>query len=263
MGQRVKKTGRHDRETGIGGNQNFVVRDEVLVTYRGSRRNVTIPGNLGITAIRNHAFSCYEGLESIAMPAGVISIGEEAFRGCTNLQSVTIPAGVTAIEHCAFADCTGLQSITIPGSVTVINYTVFSGCTNLSTITVDAENPHFTAVDGVLFDKHKSRILCCPVGKEGAEYFIPNNVTAIGDCAFLYCINLQSIIIPNGVTGIAFGAFCKCTSLRSITMPDSVTVIEKRAFKDCKSLKTVCLSRKTCVDKTAFEGTLAEFFYTD
>ena len=54
------------------------------------------------------------------------------------------------------------------------------GCTSLTAITVDAANPAYSSVDGVLFDKSQTTLLQYPDGKAGA-YTIPDSVTSIGD----------------------------------------------------------------------------------
>ena len=62
-------------------------------------------------------------------------------------------------------------------------------------------------------------------------------VTAIGDCAFILCQDLESIIIPEGVTHIGISAFLSCNSLRSISIPDSLTYVGDGAFSACTKLQ--------------------------
>ena len=47
---------------------------------------------------------------------------------------------------------------------------------------------------------------------------IPNNVTNIGDSAFLYCSNLTSVEIPNSVTSIGVWDFDDCSNLTTATV---------------------------------------------
>ena len=44
------------------------------------------------------------------------------------------------------------------------------------------------------------------------EVIITNNVTSIGDYAFINCDNLTSVTIGNSVTSIGYDAFYKCTT---------------------------------------------------
>ena len=70
---------------------------------------------------------------------------------------------------------------------------------------------------------------------------IGNDITSIGQYAFIGCKQLASITIPTGVTSIGNRAFKDCTGLPSIEIPASVTSIGDAAFSGCTSLNTVFL----------------------
>ena len=151
-------------------------------------------------------------IKSVIINDGVISIGNEAFDECTSLTSITIPNSVTSIGDNAFGYCTSLTSVTIPNSVTSIGSHAFNGCKSLTSINVDSNNPNYSSVDGVLFNKDKTTLIQCPCRKQGA-YTIPNSVTSIGEQAFVDCKSLTSITIPNSVTSIGSNAFLGCDKL--------------------------------------------------
>ena len=48
-------------------------------------------------------------------------------------------------------------------------------------MTVDTNNPAYSSVDGVLFNKSQTTLIQCPGAKTGS-YTIPNSVTSIGGC---------------------------------------------------------------------------------
>ena len=89
----------------------------------------------------------------------------------------------------------------------------------------------------------------------GGDVSIPDGVTVIADCAFIYCGSLTSITIPNGVTTIGKTAFANCTRLTSITIPDSVTAIYRDAFSNCRSLTSITIPDSvTTIEKGTFWG---------
>ena len=184
----------------------------------------------------------------------VRTIGKHAFYDCRDLTSITIPASVRWIEDYAFEGPRGLTSITILGSETYIRADdVFKGCTGLKEIEVDADNKYFSSEDGVLYNKEKTELICCPKGKTSIT--IPYSVTKIGEEAFWGCKSLTSITIPSSVTKIGKRAFAGFTGLTSITIPNSVTKIGEEAFWGCKSLTSITIpSSVTEIGFFAFEG---------
>ncbi len=178
----------------------------------------------------------------------VTTIGDYAFYFCKSLASVTIPNSIITIGGAAFQYCTSLASITIPESVTVIGELAFSHCTSLKSIEVESGNPNYTSLDGVLYNKDMTTLLCCPGAKASID--IPNSVTAIGNSAFTACIALTSVTLPNSVDSIGGWAFFSCVSLTSITIPEKVISIEVNTFYRCSSLASVALPESLTSIKT-------------
>lgn len=226
--------------------------------YCYSLESVTI-GN-GITNTGNSVFAGCKALTSLKISDSVTIIGAETFAGCKALANVKIPDSVTSIYACAFMDCISLTNVIIPDSVTIIGEAAFAGCASLTSVTipdsvtsvcagafrsctslqsiiVGSGNKNYCDIDGVLFNKNATELICCPAGKSG-NYTIPNRVTRIESSAFYGCSLLTNIKIPDSVEIILYHAFENCTSLENITIPDSVTWIYGNVFKG-SGLKTI------------------------
>ncbi len=167
----------------------------------------------------------------------VTSIGEAAFLGCSG-ESIEIPVGVTRIGNSAFLCCYKLTSIDIPASVTYIGEDAFDYCEGLTNINVSEENTTYASQNGIVYNRERTELICCPVGKEGSVS-IPSSVTSIRDYAFSDCYKLTSLKIPMGVTDIGKGAFFGCSGLTSIELPSGLTRIENDVFSDCWGLKNI------------------------
>ena len=204
----------------------YRIPDNVADIFPGAFSNtrylttIVIPNTM--RSIGEADFSHCTSLTSVTIPNNITSIGEGAFRGCRNLTSVTIPNSVTSIGTSAFSDCRNLTSVTIPNSVTKIGWYAFDECKRLGHITIPEsvteigngaftsadyisvaeDNPDYTSIDGVLFNKDKTRLLQYPGGREDWEYVIPDGVTLIEELAFVVDSALTSIVIPKSVTRI-------------------------------------------------------------
>ena len=178
-------------------------------------------------------------ITAVSLQDEVTTIGNYAFCGCDSLTSVTIPDSVTSIGDSAFFDC-ALTSVTIGSGVTYIGKGAFV-CNLLIALSVASDNPNYSSVDGVLFNKSKTELIQYPAGKPESAYEIPDSVTSIGNYAFYYSDSLTSVTIPDSVTSIGNYAFCECYSLTSVTIPDSVTTIGNSAFSFCFALTSVTI----------------------
>ena len=218
-------------------------------SYCSGLTSVTI-GN-SVTSIGDNAFYSCSGLTSVTIGNSVTSIGYYAFYSCSGLTSVTIPNSVTSIGGYAFNDCSGLTSVTIGNSVTSIGDRAFYECSSLENINVELGNNNYSSIDGILYNKDQTSLLCCPGAKISVT--IPNSVTSIGNYAFSYCSGLTSVTIPNSVTSIGDDAFSSCIGLTSVTIGNSVTSIGDWAFSYCSGLTSVTIPNSvTSIGDDAF-----------
>ena len=194
-----------------------------------------------------------DNITSVMIEDGITRIGDHAFLGCYNLRSITIPDSVVHIGRSAFNGCTSLKNISIPRNVASMGNYVFSRCANLSDIQVSTSNEHYCSLDGILFNREKTELLCYPSGNGNVKYTIPNTVIRIGNSAFSRCDSLNYIELPYSISCIDNYAFDGCSILNEVTIPVSVTKIGKGAFRGCDNMRMVTIPASiTIIDDYVF-----------
>ena len=159
----------------------------------------------GITELPDLTFSGCENLTSFVIPNSVTKLGFAPFEG-SGITSITVPSSVETVGA-SFRDSPFLVSVTIPSSVTDIHPEAFYNLPNLRSINVDAGNPNFSSVGGVLFNKAGTQLIQYPAGKVGTTYAIPDGVTSINMQYTFDSSLLTAITIPNSVTQLRDGVF--------------------------------------------------------
>lgn len=125
-----------------------------------------------------------------------------------------------------------IDKIIIPASLKSFNqeyYGDFHGLNKFQKLTcfeVDKDNPYYCSIDGVLFSKDKTDLICYPPSKADVEYTIPTFVQSVSN----YSFNNNDY-------------------LKKITISENVSLIHEVAFSDCKNLTEVIslpLNPPTC-----------------
>jgi len=150
---------------------------------------------------------------SYGIPNGVTNVEHFAFASA-RLTSVNVPASVARIGTRAFIDCSSLTNAVVGEGTTSIGPEAFTACASLTAITVDALNPVYSSVDGVLFDKPQTTLLQYPGGRTGSVV-ISQNVTQIGASAFSNS-KVTDVVVPANVTNIEDSAFAKSAKLSGV-----------------------------------------------
>lgn len=229
----------------------------------------------GARRIGSYAFSECTNLTSVTIPSSVTLIGESVFSYCSSLTNISIlsreiygargafggtpfydnmPDGLVIFEggllYMYKGKCPSV--IKIPANVLGICESAFDDCRALESIDVDRDNPNYGAVDGLLYNKSKTCLIRCPVGKRGGVT-IPAGVTCVGKGAFDACSGLASVTIPSSVTNIGRSAFSRCKELASLTIPSCVTNVHSSAFSGCTKLKMVNVVKDGKVEQLPFD----------
>jgi hypothetical protein len=176
-------------------------------TYTTDNGSVTITGYNGIGG-------------DIVVPASidglpVTEIGYLAFYNHA-VTAVRLPSTLVKIADFAFYRCP-LTYANVPASVRSIGKEAFARCSPLTSIDVEADNPSYSAHDGMLFTKDMKTLLQCPAGKPDAVE-LPDTVTEIAPFAFEGCSKITTVHLPATIAQIGEGAFSACYELLTLTV---------------------------------------------
>lgn len=231
--------------------ESLEVIEEAVFGGCTSLTDITFPS--GLKRIEGRAFRRCLSLTDVALPSGVESIGYSAFEQCA-FTNILLPQSLKTLGDFAFSYCASLERLALPASVEKVGSGLFVWCKSLQEITVPEENKYYTSLDGVLYDKAKTKLVAFPLARAGA-YAVPNGVESIEDYAFSNCVALTAVSFPESLTVIGNQTFGGCTSLADITFSEGLKTLDFYAFGYCTSLTKISLPESlTTVAYNAFEG---------
>lgn len=192
---------------------------------------------------------------SVAKKTATITEFKTAVEG-----EIAIPARlgsfpVTAIGTGALGDCKRLTKLMIPGGFEEFNGWLYQECPALTEIVVGEKENEYSSVDGVLFDKNKTKLIKYPSGHPRTHYRIPDTVQEIDIQAFdSYCHLTDFEVGENNKffsskDGILYNKDGTCLvrypigrSQTSFRVPDGVQQLRAHAFFGTKSITQITLS---------------------
>ncbi len=213
-----------------------------------------------------YAFQNCVNLKTVSVndALGVVSAG--AFKGCVSLTAMDFSESTLAtIGYEAFSDCVALAEVKLCETISEIGDYAFQG-TSLKTISFDkninsvgvnsflnvktfegfevvGKNKDFSAVDGVLFDKKGTTLVCFPAAKlAGEKYELPDGVKEIRSKAF-YGSKVSEVVLSENtqLERIGVSAF-ENSSIKAFTVPANVHTIETATFKNAKKLSKLTIA---------------------
>lgn len=198
----------------------------------------------------------YEGTDySVSIPRSVETIAQDAFENNMVVERITVPKTVEQIGAGAFAGCGNLKEINIPASVTDVGSGAFANCPKLSTILVDPANKQFQCLNGVLYNKDRTKLYQVLAGRKGDSFSFPDSVKEVEKYAFWGCDNIKQINFGKGLTSMPEYAFSNCRGLKNITIPNMAVSIDLKAFEDCVNLEEAYIPPSVLsIHETAFDG---------
>lgn len=176
-----------------------------------------IPDDVGI--IDDYAFFGNNKITDITISKNITYIGESAFQACVKLESLTfdVESKLKIIMDSTFADCLSLKSVTCGDDESSLPTTLQ---------TINAKAFMNTGIESISLDN--GRLLY------------------IGDQAFGFCNNLESIEIPATVRKLGCGAFSGCNNLTELKVDDNNEeyTSQNDSEQECNCILTI---RKTSI----------------
>ena len=163
----------------------------IIYQYDGYDENINVPSTI-------------EGKTVIGFENKCFYIGESYSK--IKIKKITLPNTITSLGDYTFNNLINLEEVNIPSNITVINLDVFKGCDNLSYINIDKDNPIYSSVDGVLFDKNKTNLIRYPPGKKG-NFTCPESLKKVKSYAFNQTKNIENIKFRDNINNIEENAF--------------------------------------------------------
>lgn len=257
----------------------------IFCSIKGQESKFTVPE--GVRIIGKHTFYLCDRFEKIILPSTLEKMENNPFSGCSKLslefkskayfiqddviyngfktavvgtlnkitsKRLVLLDGIKTINRNSFWNCKGIETIVFPESLEDIGYNPFVGCSN---IRFESKSVFFKVVDGVLYNKDCSKIICYPSWKAQGVVSIPETVITLERGAFSGCDKMTAINLHN-VNIINKSCFTNCISLKKVYCSDLITYIGEWAFAYCKSLETISVYDDTIIDNNALSNCLAE-----
>ncbi len=199
-----------------------------------------------VTTVEDHAFSD-TSFSELVMPNSVSSIGANTFYGNKNLKRLSFGTSLKELPELNLAGCPVLEEVSFSAGTTSINASSFNTCKSLRRIVVADDNPVYSTLGGVLYDKGCKNLLYVPYGigsfvaptdlesipphafegRRSLGTALLSNVNSVGEYAF-YKSGLQEVDL-SGVKSIGEYAFYE-SGLQKVDLSGSAKEIGQYAF---------------------------------
>ena len=167
-----------------------------IYQYDGYDEEINVPSTIDNKTVVGFIYDCF-------------SIGESFSK--IKIRKITLPKTTTSIDEYTFTSLKYLQEINIPFKVTSkINATYFKGCNSLVSINIDTDNPEYSSINGVLFNKDQTKLIIHPSFKS-ENFTAPSSLERIEAYAFNSTKNLKVVKLKKKVKYIGDYAFVNST----------------------------------------------------
>ena len=176
-----------------------------------------------------------------------ITVIEEAAFERAQVNGLVLPNTISALHRLCFNGAY-IATLVVPPLVTVLPEGTFTYVQQ-----VYNNETGETLPINIILPQNLTKIgNSCFEGALIKQITIPDTVTEIGDNAFAFCDQLESLTLPPGIQKISNRMLLGCLSLTSITIPASVTEIASQAFANSGLTSITIPSTVTTLGSNAF-----------
>ncbi len=192
-----------------------------------------------------------------------IGIFPFAFYQNKHLNEIVLPSNIKKLFIGTFED-SSIKRLVINDALVDIDIYAFKNTLNLEEIITSEHNSSFSTIDGVLYDKEKTKLILYPSSKQNTEYSIlpstiiigqracmnnnylkkikmNNNVQIVESQSFYNCTNLEDIIFSTNLKTLSHEAFMLCSNLININLPEGLKEIGENTFARCNKVETLTI----------------------
>ena len=147
-------------------------------------------------------FALHKGTEGIFTYNNCIDhieITEIAYGDYETLPALDIPAEIEGLPVTSYYGSTvdGYSAVNLPATMQSMTYT-YSGYFpfyDVRAINVAEDSPYYQSVDGVLYSKDMTELICCPERKEAESLTVPDGVTTLYGYSLDH-IRIETVYLP-------------------------------------------------------------------
>ena len=195
----------------------------------------------GLETVGKNAFASCALLTALNLPTSVSSLGESALYNCGKITEVAVPytedenhtdfsfyfgsSRITSLKNVVFtrnikqvdknyfaAFASYIETLNLPASVESIDYQSLKNWSKLKSIEIDKNNENYSSYCGVLYNKDKTEILCCPKDFVG-DLSLSEHLVEVVNGELENHSKITSLKLENADTYIGDGALRGCDAL--------------------------------------------------
>ena len=275
--------------------------DELSWSYEANTLTISGTGSMADYTSDNAPWHFFRSqIKTVVLGEGVKSVGAYAFANFLALETVYFPSTLQSVSDHAFDNCPSLTDVHCNFPETSVGnlywnkqyntdlenanwhytYRATGKCGTDLTWTLMGDNTlvisgsgymiNWSKYSDVPWNRYRDDIVAVRVeggssiGQYAFSYLsnlqsvsISSSVSSIGKFAFISCKSLETVTMNSTSANIPDYCFDHCTSLRSITIPKNATSIGMAAFNSCSSLEKVTIpsgSKLEMISNGAFAG---------